>query len=353
MSEDDEAPQSTDLARDRLALERERLKFERQKLSIEVLQKRRDSIQAKRKPFGSALANPLTLAIAGGFISLMTTIISGYYNAAENRRAEAQKADLARISSQDTLQADLIKKFTEGPRPVVRENLKFLLEVGLLPTYANQVRSYLERNPEAAPQANYSGIQGEDDAIALGQLAKADPLVSASRSVGLLSFGSMSVCTAFLVAADRAITAGHCIIPQDGTAQLVVNGRTLAVQSARKIFDNRAEGDYAVLALGGNTEGLVGLSLASQAPAVGDRLKLLMYRGGVDVPLAVQSPRCHVVSVVPPLLSHGCDTGPGTAGAPILSEDGRFVVGIHAGRNQDGTGFGTLASVVLLNRASP
>lgn len=60
---------------------------------------------------------------------------------------------LARQGSQQALQADLIKKFVEGPRPeIVRENLRFLADTGLIPDYAASIQHYLAANPNAAPQ---------------------------------------------------------------------------------------------------------------------------------------------------------------------------------------------------------
>jgi hypothetical protein len=337
------------IERDRLSLERDRLKFERQKLSIELIAKRREAATTKPTALRELFSNPLTLVIVGGFISLMTTIVSGFYTAAENRNAEGQKAELARRSAQDALQAELIKKFTEGPREVVRENLKFLQEAGLIPTYAKDIRSYLERNPEAAPQAaSMGGIQDADDAVPLDLLPETDPLRTTARSVGQLKVEPGMRCTAFLIAPDRAITASFCMDRDTKRAALTINGRTLAVRLIRQVADEPGKGGYSILALKGDTRGLVGLRLATQAPAIGTPLKLIMFRAS-NAPWANPSPDCRVLALsLPNAFSHGCDSGGGSAGAPILSADGKLVIGIHTGRDTEGTGtgIGTLASTV-------
>src|SRR5437660_2628062 len=94
------------LDRERLLLERERLKFERQKLAIDALLKRRE-LAGRSGPFKDLLANPLALAVVGGFVTLMTTTIT------------------ASFTAKQALQADLIKKFVEPTKiETVRQNLE-------------------------------------------------------------------------------------------------------------------------------------------------------------------------------------------------------------------------------------
>ena len=101
---------------ERLSLERDRLKLERQKLSIEVRFKRRELVERQGKSFKELLANPLSLAIVGGFITLMTTVITTSYTANENRRSEDRRAAIAQKSAEQALQAELVKKFVEAPK---------------------------------------------------------------------------------------------------------------------------------------------------------------------------------------------------------------------------------------------
>jgi hypothetical protein len=142
-----------DLEAQKLALERDRIRFERQKLAMEVALKRRERSSSKRSIVRELLSNPMTLAIVGGVITLITGIISTNLTASANRIAEADRAKHARDSAQLTLQADLIKKFVEAPSiAAVRENLTFLADIGLIPSYADYIKTYLAKNPNSAPQ---------------------------------------------------------------------------------------------------------------------------------------------------------------------------------------------------------
>jgi hypothetical protein len=83
----------------------------------------------------------------------MTSIVTSFLTASSNLEAEQSRASLARQGAQQALQTDLIKKFVEGPRPeIVRENLRFLADTGLIPDYAASIQKYLAANPNAAPQ---------------------------------------------------------------------------------------------------------------------------------------------------------------------------------------------------------
>jgi hypothetical protein len=153
----------------RLALEWGRLKFERQKASVEALLKRRELRAAKPRQWKDLVANPLALAIVGGFITLMTTTITSRNSATDSINAEKTKAS-------EALQADLIKKFIDNPDPQkVRANLQFLIDVGLVGDYAGKLQSFLDKHPNnaALPSAASTGPSGlgnvhtDDDAIDL------------------------------------------------------------------------------------------------------------------------------------------------------------------------------------------
>lgn len=72
---------TTSIDRDRVALDRERLRFERQKLAVEIREKRRQRIFVKKSFFKDLMANPVALAIVGGFVTLMTGIDTSTYTA--------------------------------------------------------------------------------------------------------------------------------------------------------------------------------------------------------------------------------------------------------------------------------
>jgi hypothetical protein len=114
------------------------------------------------------LTDKVTVVIAGGILTLLTTlltsIVTNFFtarhdrearaeSARRDREAQAESARRAHESAQDSLQADLIKQFVDSQRiGTVRENLRFLADVGLLPTYAAGINKYLDSNPDVAPQ---------------------------------------------------------------------------------------------------------------------------------------------------------------------------------------------------------
>jgi hypothetical protein len=154
-----------------LALEWERLRLERQKYALEASSKRRELQEKKDKSlWKDLLTNPVTIAIVGGVITLITAVVTNYLSTSQARRADAAKARLTEQSAKETLQADLIKKFVESPRTeTVRENLRFLVDAGLIPSYADSIKKYLDSNPGVAPQVGGgieflpSGVSVTDD----------------------------------------------------------------------------------------------------------------------------------------------------------------------------------------------
>jgi lysozyme family protein len=169
----------------RLALEFERLKLERQKAGIELRLKRRELKVAPKKWLTDLFGNPLTLAIVGGFVTLMTTTVASHFSTLENINAETAKARQA-------LQADLIKKFVENPNPkIVRANLQFLVDVGLVPNYADSLRSFLAKNPDSALPSSFTpgvsalqDVHTDDDAIDLVMRLEGDYVHDPADPVG-------------------------------------------------------------------------------------------------------------------------------------------------------------------------
>jgi hypothetical protein len=89
----------------------------------------------------------------------MTSVITTSYTASENRKSEDERAKKAQDSAEQALQAELIKKFVEAPKSdTVRENLKFLVDAGLLSKYAAGIAKYLKENPDAAPAVGNASI---------------------------------------------------------------------------------------------------------------------------------------------------------------------------------------------------
>lgn len=94
----------------RLAAEWARLRSERRKFALESYLRRKEPGKDTTRPWKDIFASPVTLAIVGGFITLMTNIISNSFSASENARVEATKTKLSAQAAKETLQAELIKK---------------------------------------------------------------------------------------------------------------------------------------------------------------------------------------------------------------------------------------------------
>ena len=71
--------------------------------------------QRDKSAWKALLANPLSVAVAGGILTLMTSIVTSFLTARANLEAEQERAVFTRQSAQQALQADLIKKFVDGP----------------------------------------------------------------------------------------------------------------------------------------------------------------------------------------------------------------------------------------------
>ena len=70
--------------KERLTLDWERLRSDRKKAALEFRLKREELAGARDKEWKELLANPFTLAIVDGFITVMSTIISNHLTASGN-----------------------------------------------------------------------------------------------------------------------------------------------------------------------------------------------------------------------------------------------------------------------------
>jgi hypothetical protein len=340
--------------KEKLVLERERLRFERKKFAVEIALKRREAKAPKTGArLMTLLSNPLSLAVVGGFITVMTSVLTTAYTARENQVMEASRAEYARATARDTLQADLIKKFVEGPSPtIVRDNRKFLVDVGLLPTYAKEIRAYLKENPGSAPQLTLGARPSQrDEAVKLDGLSSVDPLKRVGQSVGrLMTLDGQNSCTAFLISAELVANAGRCANARQATMNFVLGDLKLEA----KLIDSKTSPDIEEVSSYSLYRLSTALSLANpplqlskKPPAIGERLMVVMFREGQL--FGLRSPDCRVAGVAVEVFKHTCLTvDPGTGGAPILSVETGEVVGIHAG--EDTTyGWATRADAIALN----
>jgi hypothetical protein len=218
MSEEKPAGNNFELERYRIELERERWAGEyslrERELEIKSAEQRsRDAeIELKREDQNRAgWWNPLVVAIFAAAIAAAGNAIVTIVNGVQQRNIEDQKSEQARI-------LEMIKT---GDVERAAENLQFLLDSGLIdnPVRAEKVKAYLSaRKPGTGAALPVGagitpGILGPDDAVSVGALPRQEGVRAASRSVGRLRVtidNRNSECTAFLVANDLALTAGHC-----------------------------------------------------------------------------------------------------------------------------------------------
>ena len=151
-----------------LAFERERLRLERQRLALEVRLKRRE-LATRNRGLRDIFANPLLLALVGGFVTLITSMVTNYLTASSARDADERRARVTHESEARALQSELIKSFLKTSEPkTARDNLTFLIEAGLLPDYEKQIGKYLKENTKVAPRISEDGAAQVSAADCLG-----------------------------------------------------------------------------------------------------------------------------------------------------------------------------------------
>lgn len=129
------------------------IKLERSKLALDVRIKRRELDAHHSKTWRQALANPLMLAIVGGSLTLLTSIVTNYLTASATRDADERKGMQAREAEARALQSDLIKTFLKTPdSKTARDNLTFLIESGLIPDHEKRIKEYLASNSKTIPK---------------------------------------------------------------------------------------------------------------------------------------------------------------------------------------------------------
>jgi hypothetical protein len=207
--------------------------------------------QRDKSAWKALLANPLSVAVAGGILTLMTSIVTSFLTARANLEAEQERAVFTRQSAQQALQADLIKKFVDGPPEIVRGNLHFLADTGLIPDYASNIQKYLIDHPTAAPQVgSQPTVLGGIQALA----ADWPWLVSIYESGDF-------VCNGTLIASRMVLSAANCVTYRTPTEVATVTDDSTSVTVGRRIpvvktfihpeySADTGENDIAVLKLG-------------------------------------------------------------------------------------------------------
>jgi Trypsin-like peptidase domain len=241
-----------------------------------------------------------------------------------------------------------------GDADKAAENLRFLADAGLVadPNRLAAIRRFLAnrspgQGPSLPPPSGTSGLQPTRT------LPQSDPLRASTSAVSqlLIKNGDDSLknsCTAFRVADSLVLTASYCLgvdgdpatvskaffapISADGTARASFEVAlppkeviTLKLSSG----NNSLHLDAILLEL--KTPHTISggwLTLSSAPPSPGQLLGAVAFLASPEQMIA-RDPGCQVIEVKDFEFSHHCSLGPGSGGAPILTADGRIVVGVE------------------------
>lgn len=134
-------------------IEIENIKLERSKLALDVRLKRKELKTRQSDTWKHAFANPLMLAIVGGSLTLLTSVVTNYLTDSATRDADERKSTHAREAEDRALQSDLIETFLSTPdSKIARDNLTFLIESGLIPDHEKRIKEYLSNNSKTIPK---------------------------------------------------------------------------------------------------------------------------------------------------------------------------------------------------------
>jgi V8-like Glu-specific endopeptidase len=315
---------------------------------------REAELDLKRKEQASSgWRNPLVVAIIAATLAAVGNAVVSVVNGNLQRRLENEKSEQTRI-------LEMIKT---GDPDKAATNLEFLLEAGLISDSELQakLREFLtQRKPGSGPtlptQTSYAGgIVGADEAQDVNKLTTDNTLTKASKAVGRILIvkkgeaAPTGFCTAFLVSEELLLTASYCLGEADSAKLLMYDGSQEESYEIDLPAVEASDVDisYKLLRVKGKPGLKYGtLSLSTESPRVSVPLSLIMFRGSNQKLVVAGSPDCRVISVEKNEFHHLCDTGPGSSGAPVMSADGSYVLGIHAGRDNQG-GKATRVDAVL------
>ncbi len=336
--------------------------FEREKWDAEHLQRVREidlkiraqdlaekEHYAKREDARRAVwFNPLAVAILAAAAAAAGNAFIAYTNGRNQRILEAEKSEQTRI-------LEMIKT---GNPDSAAANLRFLIDTGLVANenVVSKVDAYLKTRRDGTGAAlptsasPFGGITGFDDAIPLTALSAESPILNAAKSVGQLRISSngkpYAACTGFLVGVDLVVTANQCVQANLNSEIIFVLGTPSreatfsVIQPALAKFSETSDSEgLTLLKVSGSPGQTYGyLKIESRDLSVGDPLSIVLFRQNSTKLAVPHSPECKIISVKTYSIRHGCDTGSGSGGAPILDRGTNAVVGVHVLRTESGEG---------------
>ncbi len=358
-------------AGDRIAdreLERQRINSDRQKLVWNT-------------PIVAALAGLITLSATFLFERLTsrdetTNTITLEQVRNELAASEARlKQQLETAKSENLAKLEAEAKEREFQYEIVRSELTdreksnaeraavllFLVRAGVLSSLnQDELRLMAEQQIESpnatiVPQLTSSrggvrGIVGVDDVKWISEFEQGHPVVTLSKSVGRISLWDddrkSELCTAFLIDRDRIATATFCIEKRDIDLirfELPLGGdfsnperevfSVTEFEHRNNVSDDWQDG-YTVLKLERPVaDEIRPLTLSISEYDEGAPLAVLYFRRGDEMGAVWGASDCRVVAWGEDNIFHGCDTGGGAAGGPVIDPDTQSVVAVHLGRH--------------------
>lgn len=99
-----------ELERERLAIERERLRLDRQKAAADYRLRKREVEESQRQSWWKRLvANPLTVAILTGAVTIMVNSITTFLTSRENRQAARDAQNLEALKARQSLRVEVYR----------------------------------------------------------------------------------------------------------------------------------------------------------------------------------------------------------------------------------------------------
>lgn len=363
---------SNDVKLKELSLAEKQLEAETQLRNAEIELKRKELAQKEMAPSNKLHWNsPVTLGVFGGIFTLMTAIVTNYYQSQSetlqrkyetSQRTQEQQAQLALESKK--FQWDLIQKAINGSEEYssTAKNFSFLWKAGLIPDYPGV--SELLKTPDELPiNANFGDVSASErtrmqyfETPSDNRLRVSDtkefPFNNICFITSAAGNGYRSIGTGFFVSPRVIITAAFNVHPGPGgdffnsfDVYPARNGRpdklTAAVRvetTSEWVNSGAQEHCFGVLILDEDVEGVVPLQLGVLDTGELERafLNVVGYPGD-EVNLVVDHAPMYSLSgrvrqVSPQEIYHDASTTGGMGGAPLIlvtNDNEVQVLGIH------------------------